>query len=315
MLDNFKLNIKKKTIKLRKHCPEILLTTGIISGIAGAVVACKQTPKIYEVLESAYEENDEIHKYLETNGYTEKYTKEDKVKDQAIIFTRTAIDIGKIYTPAIGLGVLSLTCILASHNILRQRNAALAAAYTIVDTGFKNYRNRVIERFGEEVDKELRFNINEKEVEEVVVDKNGKEKIVKKKAKICEGSGLNGLDGYSDYARFFDSSSRDWKKDPEYNLMYLKTQEQYANDLLRGKGYLYLNEVYNLLDIPETKAGQVVGWVYDPTGEKFPNHKGDNYIDFGVYSTNRQVNRDFVNGYENVILLDFNVDGNIWELM
>ena len=115
---------------------------------------------------------------------------------------------------------------------------------------------------------------------------------------------------YSDYARFFDVGNPNWEKDSEYNLMFLKRQQAYANDKLKANGYLFLNEVYDMLGIPKSKAGQVVGWIYDPE-----NGSGDNYVDFGIYNVNREAARDFVNGYERTILLDFNVDGNIWEKM
>ena len=115
---------------------------------------------------------------------------------------------------------------------------------------------------------------------------------------------------YSDYARFFDAASPCWQNDPEYNLMFLKAQQQYANDLLRAKGRLFLNDVYDMLGIEKTKAGQVVGWVYDRE-----NPNGDNFVDFGIYDMSKERVRAFVNGYETNILLDFNVDGNIWDLM
>ena len=75
-----------------------------------------------------------------------------------------------------------------------------------------------------------------------------------------------------------------------------------ANDKLHAHGHLFLNEVYDMLDIPRSKAGQVVGWVH--TKEK------PAYVDFGIFETYKK-NRDFVNGYERCILLDFNVTGNI----
>ena len=193
---------------------------------------------------------------------------------------------------------------LASNNILRKRNIALAAAYATVDTSFKEYRNRVIDRFGKELDRELKYNIKSKEIEETVVDDKGKEKTVKKTIEVADPN------TYSDYARFFDDGCIGWDKDAEYNLMFLKQQQNYANEMLKSKGHLFLNEVYDMLGIPRTKAGQVVGWIYD---EKNP--VGDNFVDFGLYDMHREAVRDFVNGYERTILLDFNVDGNIWELM
>lgn len=108
---------------------------------------------------------------------------------------------------------------------------------------------------------------------------------------------------YSDYARYFSEGCIGWGKCPEANLMFLKTQQNYANEKLRVKKHLFLNDVYDMLGIPRSKAGQVVGWIYD---EKNPI--GDNYIDFGLYGP---YNIDFINGNSNVALLDFNVDGCI----
>ena len=107
----------------------------------------------------------------------------------------------------------------------------------------------------------------------------------------------------SDYARFFDETCIGWTKDPEYNLTFLKDRQRYVNDMLKAKGHLFLNEVYDLLSIPRTKAGAMVGWIYD---EK--NAPDCNKVDFGIYD---ERNLDFVNGYKNIALLDFNVDGNI----
>ena len=105
------------------------------------------------------------------------------------------------------------------------------------------------------------------------------------------------------YARFFNGSCPAWTKNPDMNMMYLMTQRQYATDMLKLKGHLFLNEVYDMLGMTRTKEGQVVGWVYDPD-----NPIGDNYVDFGIFE---DYNQDFVNGYETTALLDFNVDGNI----
>lgn len=297
-------SISKIGFKVRKHSPEILVIAGTVGVVVSAVMACKATTKVQDILDETKETVDTVHKCAEDETLKEEYTEEDAKKDLAIVYMRTGVKLVKLYAPSVILGAASLTAILASNNILKKRNAALAAAYAAVDKGFKEYRSRVIDRFGEEVDKELKYNIKAKKMEEEVTDpETGKTKKVKKTEKVSK------LDTCSPYAKFFDASSREWEKDPEYNLMFLRAQQQYANDLLRSRGHLFLNEVYDMLDIQRTKEGQIVGWVYD---EEHP--VGDNFVDFGIYETNRS-NRNFVNGYESVILLDFNVDGNIWELM
>ena len=211
--------------------------------------------------------------------------------------------VTKLYAPSVILCAGSLGCLLASNNILKKRNAALSAAYMTVDKSFKEYRKRVADRFGEEVEKEIRYNIKAEEITKV--DEDGNE--VTETVKVMNGT--DDPNSYSDYARFFDESCAAWQNDAEYNFTFLKAQQQYANDLLKARGRLFLNEVYRMLGIDETKAGQVVGWVYNPD-----NPTGDNFVDFGIFNMQRERVRAFVNGYEPNILLDFNVDGVIWDL-
>ena len=291
-------------LKLKKHSPEIMVTAGVIGVVASAVMACKATTKASSIVDEMKEEMDEIREAVDMVD-EETYSKEDLKRDTSIVYLQTGVKFAKLYGASIALGTLSITSILVGHNILRKRNLALAAAYTAIDTSFKAYRGRVVERFGKELDKELRYNIKAKEVEETVIDKKtGEEKVVKKTIDVADPN------EYSDYARFFDDGCNGWSKDPEFNLLFLKQQQSYANDLLKSRGHLFLNEVYDLLGIQRTKAGNIVGWIYD---EKNP--VGDNFVDFGIYDINRPKNRDFVNGYERTIILDFNVDGDILSLM
>jgi hypothetical protein len=294
----------RSLLKLKKHSPEILVTVGVIGTVASAVMACKATTKVSAIIDEAKETIDTIHECAENPEMEEKYTEEDSKKDLAIVYAQTGLKLAKLYAPSIILGVASLGCVISSNNILRKRNIALAAAYTTVNTSFKEYRNRVIDRFGKELDRELKYNIKAKEIEETTVDDKGKEKKVKKTVNVVDPN------TYSEYARFFDCGCVGWEDDSEYNHAFLMHQQNHANDLLKSRGHLYLNEVYDMLGIPRTKAGQVVGWVYD---EKDP--VGDNFVDFGILDYHKEKVIDFVNGYEKVILLDFNVDGNIWELM
>lgn len=293
--------------KAQKHSPEILMGAGIVGVVTSAVMACKATLKLDDVLAESKETVDKIHEVSENPDMIaegKEYTEDDMKKDLTIVYTKAGLKVAKLYAPAIVVGGLSIAAIVSGHRILRKRNIALAAAYTAVDKGFKEYRGRVIEKFGEELDKELKYDIKAKEVEETVVDEKGKEKKVKKTIETV-GQNLG-----SPYAKFFDESCRGWTKDPEYNLMVVRDVQDYANRLLRMKHHLFLNEVYDLLGIQRTTAGQVVGWIYD---EKNPI--GDNYIDFGIYDVHDEAKRKFVNGYERTILLDFNVDGAILDMI
>lgn len=293
-------------LKLKKHSPEILVVLGITGTVVSAVMACKATLKVNEIVDQTKADVDAIHTATET-GVTKAglpYNEENSKKDLALVYVQTGVKFVKLYGPSILLGGLSIAGILTANHIHRKRNLALAAAYAAVDSGFKEYRGRVIERFGKDLDKELRYNIKAKEVEETVIDEDGNEQTVKKTVQVVSGPIDN------PYAKFFDETCPAWEKNAEDNLYFLMCQQSQANDILQSRGHLFLNEVYDMLGLQRTVAGQSVGWVYDPN-----NQIGDNYVDFGIHNITRERNRLFVNGYERSILLDFNVDGDILSLL
>lgn len=295
--------VSKAGFKLNKYSPEILVVAGVAGVVTSAVMACKATLKLNDILAESKETIETIHETVANEEMADRYSQEDAKKDLAIVYAQTGLKVVKLYAPSVILGALSITGILASNNILRKRNVALAAAYTAVDKSFKDYRSRVVERFGKEVDRQLKYNIKAEKIEEIIKDpETGKEKKVKQTVEVIDDP------NHSEFARFFDDGCKGWEKDAEANLMFLRAQQQYANDLLVSRGHLFLNEVYDMLGIQRSKAGQVVGWIYDT---KNPDHKGDNYVDFGIYNLHKRTNRNFVNGYERTILLDFNVDGPI----
>jgi hypothetical protein len=314
-----KLSINKFKFMFKKHSPEILVITGVVGVVTSAVMACKATTKVNSIIEKKEEIMDIIHetaKRLE-DGETlqtvdgKDYTMETIKKDTTIVYIQTGLKLVKLYAPSVILGTLSIVSILASNNILRKRNVALTAAYATLDKGFKEYRNRVIDRFGEKVDHQIRHNLKDVEVEETIIDENGKEKKVKKTIEVADGP------VHSPYVKVFDECNANWEKSSEHNMFFLKSCESFANDKLKAKGRLFLNEVYEMIGFEPTKAGQAVGWVYSDD----PKHTGANYVDFGICDiytcTPAEAERKtaFMNGYERSIILDFNVDGNVWESM
>lgn len=289
----------KAVMKLKKHSPEILVVAGIAGTVVSAVLACKATTKVAEILDETKGTLDTIHEGMETGAINgQEYTNEDGKKDTVVVYAQTGMKLAKLYGPAIILGTLSITSILASNNILRKRNVALGAAYAAIDKSFKEYRGRVIERFGEQVDTELKYGIKAKKFEEIEVDpETGKEKKVKKTVMVADPN------LQSDYAVYFDSKSRNYETNPDYNRMFLKAQQAFANDKLQTRGHLFLNEVLDDIDLPRTPAGQIVGWTKDGP---------DGYVNFRIV----EVERETEDGrHEPALLLDFNVEGNIWEKM
>lgn len=282
----------RSALLLKKHSPEILTGVGIVGVVAASVMASRATLKLESTVEKIQIGKDVAHSMLEDEMFPE-YDKERHTKEVAKVYVHGALDLGKLYGPSITLGVSSIACIIAAHGIMRRRNVALVAAYKAVETSFSEYRKRVIAELGEEKEQDIR--IGRQEVTEI--DENGKKKKVTK----VDPNGI------SAYARFFDEYSENWSKTPEYNLLFLKAQQNYANDLLHARGHVFLNEVYDMIGIPRSQAGQVVGWVI--------SKDGDNFIDFGVYDFNNAGSHLFVNGHEQSILLDFNVDGVIYDLI
>ena len=292
----------KVNIKLRKHSPELLIAAGVVGTVVSTVLACKATTKLSTILDESKGNIETIHKCENDKEMEERYSQEDAKKDLAIVYIQTGVKIAKLYAPAVVLGTISIAGIVASNNILRKRNVALAAAYATVDKSFKEYRSRVVERFGDDVDKELRYNIKAKKIEEMIKDpESGKEKKTKTTVNVAAPT-------VDDYARFFDKTCRHYEENMNYNLMLLRSQQQLANDKLVADGFLFLSDVYDMLGITRTKMSQSVGWIYKPDG----NSNGDNFVDFGVMVVKRETEDG---GYEDAILMNFNVDGPILDLI
>lgn len=272
-------------LRAQKHSPTILTAVGIVSGVASTVLACKATLKLEPIVE-------ELEEHLEIVKQTDHVDTRARAMDLGYVYTRKSLEIARLYAPAATLGVVSIVCVVSGQGIMQRRNAALVGAYAALERGFNEYRKRVEEFVGPEKEQELRYAIREEEVHDT-------KKGVVEKVQTVDPNGI------SVYARFFDELSPNWAKTPEYNMLFIKAQQNYANDLLKSRGHVFLNDVYDMLGIPRSSAGSVVGWVL--------SKNGDNFIDFGLYRGNSPAVREFVNGQERSILLDFNVDGVIYD--
>lgn len=293
-------------LKAKKHSPEILAVVGTAGVGFGVYKACKATLKVNEIVEDAKTDIEKIHAATDA-GVTaagKTYTEEDSKRDLTIVYTQTGIKMVKLYAPSVAIVGLSVGALLTSNHILRKRNIALAAAYTTLEKSYKNYRSRVVERFGEELDRELFFNIKAKEVEEIEVNEKGKEKIVKKTVQVIDPEEID------EYARIFYEGNPGWDPNPTYTLKFLKDQQAYANKKLRAKKSVCLNEIYDMLGFSRIPEGQAIGWIYDAN-----NEKGDNQIDFGIWDVTNESNIRFVNGDERGVLLNFNHEGYIIDRM
>ena len=282
-------SIGRTSLILKKYSPEILTGVGIATGVAAGVLAVRATLKVEPVIEKIQEDLAKVND-LQENSENLDPTVVANLKGR--VYGVGLLELTKLYWPAVSLGAASIGCIIGAHGIMKKRNAALVVAYNAVEKSFSEYRDRVASKLGEDEEKSIRYNVQENEV---VDEETGKKKVV-----TTVGSGH-----ISPYAKFFDEYSQYWDRNAEYNLIFLRAQQNYANDRLNARGHLFLNEVYESLGIPHTQAGAVVGWTI--------SKDGDNFVDFGIYDISNDKAREFVNGIEKSILLDFNVDGVIYD--
>ena len=292
-------SFKKAQLTVRKHSPEILMVAGVIGTVAGAVMACKETLELEDVLDECKQEKMELE---EQYAMCEEYSEDALKKDQVKLTIKQVAKIVKLYAPSVIMEATSIGVIFASNDIMRKRNASMAAAYATLNSMYKRYRQNVIESYGEEVDKDMRFGIKHEKVTEIDEDGNK----VKIDARIVDLD--NTALAISDYSRFFQSGCKGFDASSgRYNLLYLKGIQAMFNNKLIADGYVMLNDVYRELGFDTIPEGWSIGWVYDEA-----NPIGDNYIDFGLYEA-RNKNQRAVNDWEPVILMDFNVDGNLYE--
>jgi hypothetical protein len=274
---------------LKKNGPTLLTGSGLVGFGVTTVLVGKSVLRAQTTMASFHDRKQTI----EVEHQADMIDKDEYAKKVGKLYIGTAKELTRVFWPAITVGVVSAAAIVSAHGLMKRREASLVAAYAAVDAGFKAYRKRIQEELGP--DKELELYRGVRSSREDVNDA-GAPCIINEYDK----------DRPSPYARFFDQSSPNWTKTPEYNLMFLTAQQQWANDQLRSRGHIFLNEVLDALALERSQAGQIVGWKSKDAGGQ-----GDDYVDFGLYTTTDDQKRAFINGSEPSVLLDFNVDGPI----
>lgn len=292
--------IGSSSLLASEKAPKVLFVGGVVGMVGSTVLACRATLKLEEVLDEiehnksvAMATKDRVDNPQQDTGSV-TYSDKEYQRDLHIINVRGVAAIAKLYAPAVLLGAASICALTKSHNLLQDRNLALTAAYAAVDGAFNRYRERVIDRFGQEVDDELRY---DSEQIDIVDEETGE---VLSSVRVTDAPG-------SAYKRWYDKeSSPNWSQWPDVNMTFLRNVQNWSNDRLKAKGHLFLNEVYDALGLSHTTAGAVVGWRWD-------KNSGDDFVDFGILD-GENIN-EFFNGREGAILLDFNVDGVIYNLI
>lgn len=302
--------IKRTGQILKAKSPTILIGVGLISGIASTITAVKRTPMCEQVrndFETSAQRADECLQKGEVEIYDNSkagvkahvvtYNNDIYKKDMLKLHIRKYVGYLRVYGPSVALGSLSVASILISHGIMRRRNTALTAAVASLSEAFRRYRENVKKEYGDTADYNIRHSIISERVKTQEPDpETGKMKTVTKMVKKRRD---DDTPWRSDYARCYEDGCRNWTKDASVNRLTLLAFQDHANRKLRTQGYLYLNEVYELIGFDKTLAGHTMGWIYS----KEENPHGDNYVSFGFEKA-----WDFEAGLERSVWLDFNVD-------
>lgn len=276
----------------KKHAPTIAVYSGVAGMVVSTVLACRETFEAHHAHSMATSERIRMKKFVEANPNSQEA--DSFKRDLTLSYAKESLALVKIYGPALSVGALSIASIAWGHNTLQKRHAAVVAAYSAVQASYNEYRERVTEALGVDAERAIR--------EEMVKENSGDLDYSKAPTGQVDTKGL------SPYARVFDETNDNWTDDASYNQFFLRSAQNYANDLLHARGYVFLNEVYKQLGIPATRTGQVVGWVLN-------NRSGDGYIDFGIFDAENPGNVDFLSGFEKSTWLDFNVDGAVLDLI
>lgn len=287
-MKNIKGLIAGAKLGLKKVSPKVTFVGGVVFGVGALAMAVVQTFKLEPVIDEAKEQIEDV----KSNEKMELIDHKEATKDLGKIYGKTTLKMAKLYSLPFALEVASVAMFLWSNHIYKSRAAAYAAAYAAVSEAFKAYRQRVVDDQGAEKDREY-YSGRKKVVTKEVNAETGKEE---EKVEYFHGRPV------SQYARIFDCANINWTTHALTNQAYLKGIQDYCNELLKIRGHLFLNEVYDQLGFVRTKAGAIVGWKNG--GE------GDQYVDFGIWDADGFL-LNHIDPYEAAIWLDFNVDGPI----
>lgn len=293
----------KGYMKLRKISPELALAGGIACGIGAVVAGCLCAKHVTKAVEDCHKDLDDIQKKVEEakeNNWPVPLEKDIRQMNWRA-YNRMVWKIARALAPAIGLEVASIALFLLSHGVLKKRYLNTAAAYAALQEAFMGYRGRVAEVIGEDAEKVL---LAGGKVEKGIMVE-GEDGTATK----ASGNNLVIKDHKkSPYEFDFNRNTAPltWNPNPDYTEAFLRQTQNFFNDMLQKRGHVFMNEVLDALGMSRTPAGAVCGWY---------RGAGDDYIDFGYmdsYMRDYQLDNDLC---RRNIHLNFNVDGQIWDMI
>lgn len=300
---------KKLALKIGEKSPEIFLTTGIAGFVGSTVLACKATLKAGDAIQkhkdrvNMIEDAKVICKNESTEIVNTEYTQKEELHDRIISKALLAKDLAALYGPSVVVGIAGIVCVVKSQNIMKDRNLALISAYNLLSKGYNLYRSRVREELGDDMDHHFKYGTEIGEKVDTIIGEDGKKTKIKKLEQYVDGDPKKIED--AGYARIFDVRCPSWCNNDDYNMMFIKSKQDWFNLLLSRDGTVFLNDVYQELGFPKTKAGQMVGWC----------NKGNNVNRDGViiFKIEKIRSDHYAPNEASAFVIDFNVDGVVFD--
>lgn len=287
--------IGKQGFKLKHASPTLLTVGGVVALVGAGVLAIRETPKLDEHVADLEIAMSDIRQDEKDGMF-----KDDPKAAAAArggVYVGFSMRVLRVYAKPLAVAAIGSAAIFYSHGVMRKREASLVAAYGVLERAYSAYRARVEESFGPEVEQDL-YNGNK------LVDHKWNKETKKVEYEVEKSD----FDTSNEYKRIFSGkTNKNWNSArPEWNLVFLRGQEKFANHLLEARGHVFLNDVLDGLGFPRTPAGAVTGWV---------RNGPDGYIDFGLFDAGTSEEQDYFYFYNDQaeIVLDFNVDGVIYD--
>lgn len=228
--------LRHSQLFIKRNASTILTYAGGAGVIATTVMAVKATPKALDILDSAEKEKGE------------ELTTLEKVKV-----------VGPSYIPAVLIGASTIACIFGANVLSKRQQAALLSVYSLVDSSYKEYKNKLKELYGEEAHQNIINSIAVEKAEDIIVSGSY----------LCSDCDLSAEDSCGEPVLFYDEYSSRYF---EATIEQVLTAEYHLNRNYILRGYSYLNELYEFLGLEGTDYGSVLGWC--------PTDEGEYWIEF-----------------------------------
>lgn len=288
--------VGKTKLSAIKNAPTLAIGAGVF-GLVGAVylsgkAAIKTQDILAEHREEMKQEDDAYEEVIvirqDDPEACPEVTEKTHNAAKLSISMQTGVKVLKAYGPTLAVAGLSIVAIVYGRNIFQKRLTSLAAALQITTATLERYRTAVAEETGEEKEAEIYKSATMKHLERMANQIDSLEEAHSARNKVSRTA----------FARWFDQSNSMWTNQPGENRFLIANSQNYFNDILHRRGYVFLNEVYTHLGFQPVPEGQTMGWVRN---SDFP----DTVIDFDVFNSQSSESRAFVNDLTPNVLLDF----------